>query len=170
MPRNVEIKAFVTCMSSLRSKAAELSKSDGVEIKQSDTFFTTNQGRLKLRHLIGTDAQLVYYDRSDKEGPKLSDYHIVTTDQPEELSKVLSKALGVRGEVCNVQKHVVLLKAVLLSMPWGVRNFVIEGVACQETASHSSITNFLIGEHSHMTSDVFLDIFDLPTLIRYFTT
>ena len=99
MPRNVEIKAFVTCMSSLRSKAAELSKSDGVEIKQSDTFFTTNQGRLKLRHLIGTDAQLVYYDRSDKEGPKLSDYHIVTTDQPEELSKVLSKALGVRGEV-----------------------------------------------------------------------
>ena len=113
MPRNVEIKAFVTCMSSLRSKAAELSKSDGVEIKQSDTFFTTNQGRLKLRHLIGTDAQLVYYDRSDKEGPKLSDYHIVTTDQPEELSKVLSKALGVRGEVSNVQKHVVLLKAIL---------------------------------------------------------
>ena len=100
-------------MSSLRSKAAELSKSDGVEIKQSDTFFTTNQGRLKLRHLIGTDAQLVYYDRSDKEGPKLSDYHIVTTDQPEELSKVLSKALGVRGEVSNVQKHV-LLKAVLI--------------------------------------------------------
>ena len=116
MPRNVEIKAFVTCMSSLRSKAAELSKSDGVEIKQSDTFFTTNQGRLKLRHLIGTDAQLVYYDRSDKEGPKLSDYHIVTTDQPEELSKVLSKALGVRGEVSNVQKHVVLLKAVLICL------------------------------------------------------
>ena len=99
MPRNVEIKAFVSCMSSLRSKAAELSKSDGVEIMQSDTFFTTNQGRLKLRHLIGTDAQLVYYDRSDKEGPKLSNYHIVTTNQPEELSKVLSKALGVRGEV-----------------------------------------------------------------------
>ena len=64
-------------------------------------FFTTNQGRLKLRHLIGTDAQLVYYDRSDKEGPKLSDYHIVTTDQPDELSKVLSKALGVRGEVMS---------------------------------------------------------------------
>ena len=118
MPRNVEIKAFVTCMSSLRSKAAELSKSDGVEIKQSDTFFTTNQGRLKLRHLIGTDAQLVYYDRSDKEGPKLSDYHIVTTDQPEELSKVLSKALGVRGEVSNVQNHVALLKAVLSNMPF----------------------------------------------------
>ena len=96
--------------------AAELSKSDGVEIKQSDTFFTTNQGRLKLRHLIGTDAQLVYYDRSDKEGPKLSDYHIVTTDQPEELSKVLSKALGVRGEVTNVQKHVALLKAVLICL------------------------------------------------------
>ena len=99
MPRNVEIKAYVSCMASLRQRASELSKSDGVEIKQSDTFFKTNEGRLKLRHLVGTDAQLVYYDRSDKEGPKLSDYHIVTTDKPEELSKVLSKALGIRGEV-----------------------------------------------------------------------
>ena len=102
MPRNVEIKAYVSCMASLRKRASELSKSDGVEIKQSDTFFNTKEGRLKLRHLIGTDAQLVYYDRSDKEGPKLSDYHIVTTDKPEDLSKVLSMALGVRGEVCFI--------------------------------------------------------------------
>ena len=97
MPRNVEIKAYVSCMASLRAKASELSKSNGEEIKQSDTFFNVNQGRLKLRHLIGTDAQLVYYERGDKEGPKLSDYHIVTTDKPDDMSKVLSKALGIRG-------------------------------------------------------------------------
>ena len=30
-------------------------------------------------------------------GPKLSDYHIVTTDKPDDMSKVLSKALGIRG-------------------------------------------------------------------------
>ena len=68
MPRNVEIKAYVSCMASLRAKASELSKSEGTEILQSDTFFNVNQGRLKLRHLIGTDAQLVYYERGDKEG------------------------------------------------------------------------------------------------------
>ena len=33
-------------------------------------------------------------------------------------------------------------------MGWEIRNFVIEGVACQEeTASHSSITNFLSEKH-----------------------
>ena len=57
-------------------------------------------GRLKLRHLEDGDAaQLIFYARDDKDGPKLSDYHIATSDVPNDLSTVLGKALGIRGEV-----------------------------------------------------------------------
>ena len=51
MPRNVEIKACVSDMTLLRKRAAELSASDGCLIVQEDTFFNTEQGRLKLRQI-----------------------------------------------------------------------------------------------------------------------
>ena len=100
MPRNIEIKAYVDDLASVRAKAKELSKSDGQEIIQRDTFFNSSQGRLKLRYyLAGRDAELIFYNRPDQEGPKLSDYHIVKTNAPDDLSKVLEGAIGIRGEV-----------------------------------------------------------------------
>ena len=99
MPRNVEIKAYVDDMAALRAKAAELSQSEGTEILQKDTFFKVENGRLKLRHLQNSDAQLIYYSRNNQEGPKLSDYHIATSNVPDDLSKVLEMALGIKGEV-----------------------------------------------------------------------
>jgi len=44
-------------------------------------------------------AQLVYYDRPDQDGPKLSNYHIYETRDPAGLKTALSLALGVRGVV-----------------------------------------------------------------------
>ena len=38
------------------------------------------------------------------------------------------------------------LHTYVLKIYWKIRNFVIEGVACQPPASHSSITNFLTGK------------------------
>ena len=97
MPRNVEIKTFVDNLASVMKKAAELSQSEGQKILQRDTFFNVSNGRLKLRHLQDTDAQLIYYSRSDQEGPKLSDYHIAASNVPEDLSNVLEKTIGIKG-------------------------------------------------------------------------
>ena len=105
MPRNVEIKASVPDLEAVKTKAAQLSDSQGLEICQKDTFFAVAQGRLKLRHLVGQDAQLIFYSRNDQEGPKLSDYHIATSNVPDDLSTVLGKAIGIRGEVPN-SKHI----------------------------------------------------------------
>ncbi len=51
MPSNVEIKAHISDMESLKKTAAELSGSSGTLILQEDTFFVTPKGRLKLRVL-----------------------------------------------------------------------------------------------------------------------
>ena len=40
--------------------------------------------------LQGTLSQLIYYERPDAAGPKLSDYHITLTEHPEDL-KVKNK-------------------------------------------------------------------------------
>ncbi len=84
-----------------RSAAAAESISDGpVEvIPQEDTFFQTTKGRLKLRQLATDHAQLVYYERPDRDGPKRSNYQIFETDDPDGLKQTLALALGVRGVV-----------------------------------------------------------------------
>jgi hypothetical protein len=42
---------------------------------------------------------LIQYHRPDKEGPKLSDYTIATTQTPEELKTILTQCLGELGEL-----------------------------------------------------------------------
>lgn len=42
---------------------------------------------------------LVQYDRPNTAGPKLSEYNLFETDDPDMLNKVLSASLGVLGEV-----------------------------------------------------------------------
>ncbi|XP_028255739.1 uncharacterized protein LOC114432124 [Parambassis ranga] len=99
MPSNVEIKAKVSDPVEFAQKAAQLSQSEGTIIRQHDTFFTCSRGRLKLRDLKNGSGQLIFYERPDTDGPKLSRYSISPTSDPQSLQTVLSDALGVKGEV-----------------------------------------------------------------------
>ena len=51
MPRNVEIKARVENLESLKALAKDLCGQDPTVIEQEDTFFVVPKGRLKLRVL-----------------------------------------------------------------------------------------------------------------------
>ena len=99
MPKNIEIKARVRDIADFKRRAETMSDSALEVIPQEDTFFVTPKGRLKLRVLAPDQAQLVYYDRPDQEGPKRSDYFIFNTNDPENLKTALTLALGVRGAV-----------------------------------------------------------------------
>jgi predicted adenylyl cyclase CyaB len=99
MPANIEIKARVEDFEALKARAASLSDGTLEVIRQEDTFFNTEKGRLKLRIQAPDAGQLIYYERLDQEGPKRSDYHLAKTDEPENLKNTLSLALGVRGVV-----------------------------------------------------------------------
>ncbi|XP_044041348.1 uncharacterized protein LOC122870960 isoform X2 [Siniperca chuatsi] len=99
MPSNVEIKAKVSDPARFAEKAAQLSQSEGTIIRQHDTFFNCSQGRLKLRDFMNGSGQLIFYERPDTDGPKLSRYSISPTNDPSSLRAVLSDALEVKGEV-----------------------------------------------------------------------
>ena len=99
MPTNIEIKARVHDMARLRARAEAISDTPVQVIPQEDTFFHTPKGRLKLRQLQPDQAQLVYYERPDQDGPKRSNYHIFETSDSQGLKTALSLALGIRGVV-----------------------------------------------------------------------
>jgi len=99
MPSNVEIKAVLRDLRYLTQRAKELSGTDGTVIRQQDTFFKVPAGRLKLRDFQDGTGQLIFYERPDTEGPKLSNYSITPTSDPQGLVKVLTDALGQVGQV-----------------------------------------------------------------------
>ncbi|KAF8362576.1 hypothetical protein PRIPAC_89499, partial [Pristionchus pacificus] len=102
--RNIEIKAPVTDWDDLITRAKKESGTDGVVIEQIDVFFHSQNGRLKMRSLKkeGQEShELIWYERSDQEGPKLSTYDKITMEkkQCDEMTLLLRHSNGVRGEV-----------------------------------------------------------------------
>jgi predicted adenylyl cyclase CyaB len=101
MATNIEIKARIKDFDKLREQVEQLSDTPVQAIPQQDTFFHTPKGRLKLRVLTPNHGQLIYYEREDMSGPKVSNYFIYSTTGPKSLEAVLAAALGVRGVVCK---------------------------------------------------------------------
>lgn len=99
MPTNIEIKARVDDFEALKARAASLSDTPLAVIAQEDTFFNTEEGRLKLRVQSPERGYLIYYERADQGGPKRSEYHLAEIHDIENLKTTLSLALGVRGVV-----------------------------------------------------------------------
>ena len=99
MPRNVEIKARVDLVEALHARVAQLAEGAPAVLVQEDIFFNVPQGRLKLRVLAPTHGELIFYQRANHAGPKLSTYAVVATDRPAQLQAVLEAAYGIRNTV-----------------------------------------------------------------------
>ena len=108
MPKNVEIKARLRkgqttevhdIALSLASVATEL-------LQQTDTFYHSRAGRLKLRTLEDGQAELIAYSRANQSGPKLSSYVVHSCTNPGSLHEVLAQSLGVRGVVRKTRRVV----------------------------------------------------------------
>ena len=83
MARNVEIKARLASIEAMLPRVAALRDSGPVEIRQDDTFFRCDAGRLKLRDFLDGSGELIFYRRSDRRGPKESFYLRSATWTPE---------------------------------------------------------------------------------------
>ena len=99
MGRNIEIKARVRDLEAQRRLIEEVSDKPRTLLTQVDTFFVVPRGRLKLRQFDSNRGELIFYQRADQANAKLSEYHIVPTAEPEQLTAALAAALGVLGVV-----------------------------------------------------------------------
>ncbi len=107
MGQNVEIKARVADPVSFRKAAGQLTNSQGELIHQTDTFFSVPNGRLKLRDFGDGRGELIWYQRPNSGGPKISDYAISPTIDPDGLANLLSVALPILG--CVRKKRTLFL-------------------------------------------------------------
>ncbi|MEI9809076.1 MAG: Uma2 family endonuclease [Bacteroidota bacterium] len=92
---NVEIKAsckdpaFVRQY--LQSHKAECKGTD----EQTDTYFNVPNGRLKLRE-GNIENNLIYYERTNQAGPKISHFNLVKVEDAKGLKEALFKSMGIK--------------------------------------------------------------------------
>ena len=99
MSSNLEIKARVADAAALRALALPLATERlGVDM-QTDTYFRVPRGRLKLRESSLSGAQLIPYQRPDRQAAKRSDYLVIPVEDPQTLRALLGDILGVQALV-----------------------------------------------------------------------
>ncbi len=105
---NLELKARVPSI----ELSLERARGSGAEyagmLIQVDTYFNVSQGRLKLREAEGGLAELIFYERSEVESERWSNYQKTAVADPDSLKLLLKDALGLRA-VVRKQRHLFLL-------------------------------------------------------------
>jgi predicted adenylyl cyclase CyaB len=96
---NLELKARCADLELARERAREVATAWlGVD-EQTDTYFTTRSGRLKLRESSLSGAQLVPYFRADEPSAKRSSYQVIALEDGAGLLRMLTVMLGVHRVV-----------------------------------------------------------------------
>jgi predicted adenylyl cyclase CyaB len=103
MAQNVEIKARAVDFSRQRDIARSLAGDEPKVMHQEDIFFNVPTGRLKLRVFSPDSAELIFYHRPNQPGPKVSQYEISETKDPEGLGNILKSAFGIRQTVIKTR-------------------------------------------------------------------
>lgn len=95
---NIEIKARTTRAAEIRewllANNAEFRGTD----TQTDTYFNTHNGRLKLRE-GNIENNLIYYERPNQAGPKQSNFNLVAVPDAGGLKDMLTAAIGIKVAV-----------------------------------------------------------------------
>ena len=95
---NIEIKARTNRTDEIR-KYLLANKADfkGTDF-QTDTYFNTAKGRLKLRQ-GNIENNLIYYERENQLGPKQSNFSLVQVADADGLKAMLETAIGIKVAV-----------------------------------------------------------------------
>jgi predicted adenylyl cyclase CyaB len=100
---NIEIKARtgqqVFIREYLRKAGADFTGTD----VQTDTYFVVPNGRLKLRQ-GKIENNLIWHERADQEGPRQSNFSLMSVQDGEGLKAMLEKALGIKVTVTKTRE------------------------------------------------------------------
>lgn len=99
MQQNLELKARCHDLTAIRQKVLALPPHSAFVEDQTDTYFQVTTGRLKLREIAGQGAELIWYDRPDDAGTRLSRYLRTPILDPLTVKAQLIAGLGLRGIV-----------------------------------------------------------------------
>lgn len=92
---NVEIKASCNDPGEIREYLLNHNADfKGID-EQTDTYFNSPNGRLKIRE-GNIENNLIYYERTNQAGPKDSHFQLIRISDPTRIKEVLTKSMGIK--------------------------------------------------------------------------
>jgi predicted adenylyl cyclase CyaB len=91
--QNVEIKAYCSNQDKIRVILLERNADFKGTDHQIDTYFKSNNGKLKLRE-GNIENYLIFYEREEKAGPKESKVTLYKNEPGSNLKQILEKSIG----------------------------------------------------------------------------
>ena len=103
MPLNIEIKAICHNPEHIRKILESMNADHKGTDHQIDTYFNVREGRLKIRE-GNIENNLIYYKRSNQDGPKRSDVILYPSGKDPGLKNILKENLGVKVVIDKVRE------------------------------------------------------------------
>ncbi|MBI1342687.1 MAG: CYTH domain-containing protein [Terrimonas sp.] len=100
--KNVEIKARVKDPEAIRQYLLSHEAIFAGTDHQTDTYFNTQQGRLKLRE-GNIENNLIGYERNDQAGPKTSVFTLTRIPDAPAFKSIMSKTIGIKVIVNKIR-------------------------------------------------------------------
>jgi adenylate cyclase, class 2 len=113
--QNYELKARYPDLEKGRQTAEELGARYAGLDHQTDTYFQTREGRLKLRESSLSGSQLIPYLRAELKGPKKSLYSVLPVTDPQTVKNLFAGILGV-DTVVEKKRHIYLYENVRIHL------------------------------------------------------
>jgi homotetrameric cytidine deaminase len=131
--RNVELKARDPDPGRSLERCRGLGAEDRGEMRQRDTYFRAEHGRLKLREQVPGGAELIAYERPDEAQARVSRYRLIPVDHPAATRDALDAVLGTTA-VVEKRRRLFLWEGVRIHLDHveGLGHFIeLEGVAAE---------------------------------------
>ncbi len=109
MPQNLELKATIVSTQAATRIARNLRARSRGLLHQKDIYFAVKRGRLKLRIIRNSGAELIYYHRPNKKGRRLSRYDILPISNSKVTATICTAVFG-RKTVVEKKRRLFLYK------------------------------------------------------------
>ncbi|XP_035720069.1 uncharacterized protein LOC118440729 [Vespa mandarinia] len=166
--RNIEIKTKISDSTTLINKLEKITESKWIVIEQYDTFFNTKTGRLKLRQFEDKTGEIIYYERPNVTGPKLSNYKKIkmNAETCENLRDILTISNGTLGVVKKTRRLFMIDQTrIHIDDVHGLGSFLELEVALnddQDVSYGEKITQDIMKkldiEPEHLISEAYIDL------------
>lgn len=145
--RNLEIKVPLKNPQEAMELALQAGAVFSSRFIQVDTYFNTQQGRLKIRDFCNGTGQLIGYHREESgESDRWSRWDAQTLENPDTMLRILSGTLGVRGVVKKTRSLFLFREArIHMDKVEGLGDFLeIESIAGDENGAAEETFDILL--------------------------
>lgn len=94
MSKNLELKARISSVSDAVCIVHQLNAKEKGILRQRDIYYNVPRGRLKLRIINNRNAELIFYNRPNKNGSRYSDYFLLSVSNAKLTDELCTSAFG----------------------------------------------------------------------------